>query len=325
MRIPIATYRFQFHKEFTFQQARALLPYLRDLGISDVYASPIFAAAPGSTHGYDICTFNQLNPNLGSPQDFESFTSELQKLGMGLLLDMVPNHMANHSTNCWWVDVLRHGEKSQFATYFDINWNPPNSLLRGKVLLPVLGDLYGEVIERGELKIVFQDDEFRLVYFDKEFPLSPESIGEFALNQLNDSDRDDVLASLNGKPGDSASFDRLHKLIDLQHYRLAFWRVGPHEMNYRRFFDITELVSVRVEDESVFQATHEHLFRLLNSGNVIGLRIEHPDGVRDPKTYFSRLHWRANSYILAEKILSDDERHPGDWPIHGTTGYDYLI
>jgi (1->4)-alpha-D-glucan 1-alpha-D-glucosylmutase len=332
MRIPVATYRFQFHKGFNFQQARALIPYLRELGISDVYASPIFLAGTESTHGYDICGFDQINPNLGTKEDFDAFSSELKKAEMGLLADMVPNHMGSHATNCWWVDVLKNGRNSKFASYFDIQWDSPNPLLHGKVLLPVLGDHYGAVLERGELQVVDADGEFHLAYFDKQFPLSPESIAAFQLAQFAADDpnthhsRKQFLTELNGKPGEVRSFDRLHELIDLQHYRLAFWRVGPHEINYRRFFDVTELVSVRVEDEKVFHATHKLLINLVLSSKVTGLRIDHPDGLRDPKTYFDRLQKTSGEkrFILAEKILSDDERLPQDWPIHGTTGYDYL-
>jgi (1->4)-alpha-D-glucan 1-alpha-D-glucosylmutase len=332
MRIPLATYRFQFHKGFTFQQARALIPYLRELGISDVYASPTFLAGPNSTHGYDICAFDRINPNLGTMEDFDAFSSELKNAGMGLLVDMVPNHMGSHNTNCWWIDVLKNGRKSKFATYFDINWASPNPLLSGKVLLPVLGDHYGAVLERAELQVGFESGEFHLAYFDKQFPLSPESIATFKLAQISAEDpnsrhtRKQFLTELNGKAGEPASFDRLHQLIDLQHYRLAYWRVGPHEINYRRFFDVTELVSVRVEDESVFHATHKFLLELVRSGKITGLRIDHPDGLRDPQIYFERMQKSSGEkqYILAEKILSDDERLPEDWRIHGTTGYDYL-
>ncbi|HEX7859021.1 MAG TPA: malto-oligosyltrehalose synthase [Verrucomicrobiae bacterium] len=327
MRVPLATYRFQFHKGFTFRDAGALLPYLRDLGISDVYASPIFLAGPESTHGYDICGFDRINPNLGTQQDFEGFTAEIKKLGMGLLVDMVPNHMGIHATNCWWTDVLKNGINSNFSSYFDINWNPPNPLLKNKVLLPVLGDHYGAVLERGELKVVYSNGEFHLAYFDKHFPLSPESIAAFKLNQLSERDREPFLTQLNGTPGDAGSFDDLHKLIDLQHYRIAYWRTAAHHINYRRFFDVTELVSLRVEDEEVFLAAHKLLLELLRSGKISGVRIDHPDGMRDPKTYVERLQKHAgdDQYILAEKILSDDERLPEDWPIAGTTGYDYLI
>ena len=160
MRIPVATYRFQFHKGFTFNNARELLPYLHELGISDVYASPIFLAGPESTHGYDICGFDQINPNLGSLDDFNAFAAEIRNLGMGLLVDMVPNHMGSHATNRWWIDVLKNGPNSKFATYFDINWNPANPSLQGKVLLPVLGDHYGAVLERCELKLAFESGEF---------------------------------------------------------------------------------------------------------------------------------------------------------------------
>src|SRR5688500_16179303 len=215
MRIPVATYRFQFHKGFNFQQARELISYLRELGISDVYASPIFPAGPDSTHGYDICGFDQINPNLGSNEDSEAFAADLQKLGMGLLVDMVPNHMGTHATNCWWIDVLRNGRNSKFATYFDINWDSPNPLLRGKVLLPVLGDHYGAVLERGELQVIFENAEFHLAYFDTHIPLSPKSIDTFKLAEFSADDpstrhnRKQFLAELNGTPGEPASFDRL--------------------------------------------------------------------------------------------------------------------
>ena len=327
MRIPLATYRFQFHRGFTFAQARELLPYLRELGISDVYASPIFLAGPESTHGYDICGFDQINPNVGTEQEFEEFANEIRELEMGLLVDMVPNHMGSHASNCWWTDVLRNGPHSKFATYFDIEWNPPNTLLHGKVLLPVLGDHYAAVLERGELQVIFEEDEFKLAYFDKRFPISPRILEALELTvQVSPAALQEKLRKLNGTAGEAKSFDGLHALVESQHYRLAYWRVGPHEINYRRFFDVTELVSVRVEDELVFNASHAFLLELLRAGKVTGLRIDHPDGLRDPKTYFQRLQGGAENdlYVLAEKILSDDERLAEDWPIHGTTGYDYL-
>jgi (1->4)-alpha-D-glucan 1-alpha-D-glucosylmutase len=332
MRIPLATYRFQFNKDFTFEYARTLLAYLRDLGISDVYASPIFLATPGSTHGYDICRFDRINPDLGGAEEFDRLVSEIQRLGMGLLLDMVPNHMGCNTHNLWWLDVLKNGRKSECADFFDINWNPPNPQLQDKVLLPVLGDHYGVVLERGELKVGYDNGQFHLAYFDKHFPLSPESEKSFELGQIKDSERTQFLADLNGEPGRPASFDRLQKLLDQQHYRIAYWRVAQHEINYRRFFDVTELVSVRVEDRKVFSASHELLLDYLHSRKITGLRIDHPDGLRDPKAYFDRLQTFGETqpsvskthYVLAEKILSDDERIPDDWPIHGTTGYDYL-
>jgi (1->4)-alpha-D-glucan 1-alpha-D-glucosylmutase len=325
VRIPVATYRLQFHKGFTFEHARALLPYLRDLGISDVYSSPIFLAGPESTHGYDICGFDQINPNLGSQDDFDKLTGEIRGMGMGLLVDMVPNHMGSHQANCWWIDVLKKGPGSNFSAYFDIDWNPPNPLLKGKVLLPVLGDHYNTVLERGELKLIFEFGSFYLAYFDKRFPVSAESESAFLSKHLNDSNRAAFLAEINGHPGIPASFGDLHRFIDLQHYRLAYWRVGPHEINYRRFFDVTELVSVRVESDKVFQDTHRFLFDLMRTDQVTGLRIDHPDGLRDPIKYFLSLHSHGKIYVLAEKILSDTERLPEDWPIHGTTGYDYLV
>ena len=327
MRIPVATYRFQFHKGFTFQHARELLPYLRDLGISDVYASPIFLARPESTHGDDICRFDQLNPNLGTMDDFDALAADIRKLGMGLLVDMVPNHMGIHPTNSWWVGLLKNGRNSKFAAYFDINWNPANPSLQEKVLLPVLGDHYGAVLHRGELRLVFESGEYLLAYFDHRFPVSAESETAFRLKHLSDTERTTLLTDLNGRPGDPGSFDKLHQFLELQHYHLAFWRVGPHKINYRRFFDVTELVSVRVEDKEVFDDSHKLLFDLIRANKITGLRIDHPDGLRDPKTYFERLQTFASSkqYVLAEKILADEERLPKDWPIQGTTGYDYLV
>lgn len=307
MRIPTATYRLQFRGEFTFTDALKVLPYLKELGISDVYASPLFLASPESTHGYDVCGFDRWNPALGTSAEIERFVAELQKLGLGLLLDMVPNHMGSHAANRWWRDVLKKGRASRFSTYFDVNWGPADGALRGKVLLPVLGDRYAAVLERGEFTVKEMAGEFQLSYFDKAFPLSEESLGKW-------------------NPEDARNKDKLHALIEMQHYRLAYWRVGPHEINYRRFFDVTDLVSMRVEDPEVFAATHRFVFELLRTGPVTGLRIDHPDGLRDPKAYFDRLQEGAggNLYVVAEKILSGPERLPADWPVSGTTGYDYL-
>jgi (1->4)-alpha-D-glucan 1-alpha-D-glucosylmutase len=326
MRIPLATYRLQFNRHFMLAQARDLLGYLKELGISDLYASPLFLAAPESSHGYDVCSFEQINPALGTREDLENIAAELRKSGMGILLDIVPNHMGSHPSNCWWKDVLRNGERSEFANYFDINWNSSIPGLRGKVLLPVLGDHYANVLEQGELQLSVHDDAVHLTYFDKAFPLSPESEKRFRLQNIRSPEIKPFLARLNGKAGDSASFNELHALIDMQHYRLAYWRVGPHEINYRRFFDVTALVSVRVEDEHVFKASHQFIFELLRSGAVAGLRVDHPDGLRDPQTYFERLQNSAGTkvYVVAEKILSDDERLPENWTVQGTTGYDFL-
>ncbi|HTG44981.1 MAG TPA: malto-oligosyltrehalose synthase, partial [Verrucomicrobiae bacterium] len=305
-------------RDFTFDQADQLVEYWRDLGISDLYASPLFLAGPESTHGYDICDFNQINPNLGSEEEFQRFTTHATKAGLGLLLDMVPNHMGACASNAWWQEVLRDGPESRFAHYFDVDWNARPDR---KILLPVLGDRYGEVLARGEIKLIHEANEWRLGYFDKRFPISKESD-----KKLRSDSAQQILSDYNS---DRA---KLHSLIQEQHYRLAFWRVGAHEINYRRFFDVTGLISLRVEDEEVFSAAHQYVFALLKKGCITGLRIDHPDGLRDPATYFSHLQAGFKSvggtgklFVVAEKILSDTERLPPDWEVFGTTGYDFLI
>ncbi|HEY9510895.1 MAG TPA: alpha-amylase family glycosyl hydrolase, partial [Verrucomicrobiae bacterium] len=393
-RVPGATYRLQFNRDFTFRQGTEILEYLRDLGITDVYASPLFQAGPDSTHGYDICCFGKISPNIGTQEDFERFTSQRQKLGLGLLLDMVPNHMGAALSNGWWLDVLEHGPESQYANFFDVDWNPASPALQNKVLLPVLGDHYTNVLERGELKLGFENGKFFISYFDKKFPIAAKTLPFDPPQNAIELER--VLAEFNGVPEDrpqpanrshnepsatrhnslitpsppsevggegrgeeafssksplpaplptlrcgerelinaqgsrQPSSNRLHALIQQQHYRLAFWRVASEEINYRRFFDVTELVSLRMERPEVFEASHQIVFDWLKAGTITGLRIDHPDGLLDPKQYFERLQTRAteiglpNLYVVVEKILSGDEPLPGDWPVCGTTGYDFL-
>jgi (1->4)-alpha-D-glucan 1-alpha-D-glucosylmutase len=296
-RVPTATYRLQFNREFTFAQAQEILDYLRDLGITDCYASPPFRAGAESTHGYDICCFEELNPSLGGLDGFRQFAAAARERGLGLLLDMVPNHMGSALTNPWWLDVLKHGPQSQYAQFFDIDWDPPTPGLRNKVLLPVLEDHYWQVLKSGKLRVAEENGEFVIAYHDHRFPIAPES---------------------------KASLKHLHQLLEEQHYRLAYWRIGPHEVNYRRFFDVTELVSLRMEQPEVFEATHKLLFQLIEEGFVTGLRIDHPDGLGNPKEYFERLQKRGPIYVVAEKILTADEPLPNDWPVDGTTGYDFL-
>lgn len=296
-RLPRATYRLQFNRDFTFPQAEEILEYLHELGVSDVYCSPLFRAGAESTHGYDICCFVEVNPGLGGIEGFRKFSAAARQRGLGVLADMVPNHMGSALTNAWWVDVLKHGRKSQYAEFFDIDWDPPTPGLRNKVLLPVLEDHYWKVMAGGKLRVSEEKGEFVIAYHDHRFPIAPES---------------------------KASLKRLHQLLQEQHYRLAFWRLGPHEINYRRFFDITELVSLRMERPEVFEATHRLLFEWIDEGLVTGLRIDHPDGLWDPQEYFERLQRHGSLYVVAEKILTNDEPLPSDWPVEGTTGYDFL-
>ncbi len=400
--VPRATYRLQFNKDFRFEDARRLVPYLASLGISHVYASPLMMARAGSTHGYDIVDHGRLNPEIGDQREFDALVADLHRHDMGLILDFVPNHMGIGPDNPWWVDVLEWGESSPRATYFDIDWQPPESSLAGKVLLPVLGDHYGLVLERGELQIRFDSERgtFAVWYFDNSFPVGPKDypwILQRAATESADSapklrplvedfreclrlgrgkaqktarregvsalkgrlareaatSREaqkaisDALAVLNGNPDDPGSFDLLHGLLERQAYRLAFWRVAAHEINYRRFFDINDLAGLRMEQPELFDASHRLIRDMILEGKIQGLRLDHVDGMRDPKQYFERLQsladpqhagtasrqvsssepergHRAPFYVLVEKILAPHETLRADWPVSGTTGYEFM-
>jgi (1->4)-alpha-D-glucan 1-alpha-D-glucosylmutase len=290
--LPRATYRMQFHKDFRFRDATRLVPYLARLGVSHVYASPFLKARPGSTHGYDVVDHNAVNPEIGTEDELHELIDSLRAHGMGLVIDLVPNHMGVlHADNGWWLDVLEKGPSSPYARFFDIDWTP------GKLLLPVLGEHYGEALESGNLRVRGGN----LCYFDHQFPLNEKS--RKGLKKIRN-------------PLD------LHRLLEQQHYRLAFWRVASDEINYRRFFEITDLAGVRVEDKVVFDATHALARRLAARGGIDGVRIDHPDGLADPREYFERLsRIFPRRWIVVEKILADHERLPEDWPVHGTTGY----
>ena len=405
-RLPLAFYRLQLHKDFTFQQAAAILPYLRDLGISHCYLSPFLKARPGSGHGYDIIDHSTINPEIGSRDDFARFLVALEQQDMALVLDIVPNHMGIGSDNQWWMDVLENGQASKYASFFDINWQPQQADLAGRLLLPILGDYYGKVLEEGQLQLFFDDEAgaFFIQYFDHRFPISPktcppllsydlERLGkrlgtedhgyEEFLNLIqtlaNLAGHDHVPAEMqarhrnkevgkralaricrknpqikqflaenvilfNGVVGRPESFDLLHRLLEEQAYRLAFWRVAVDEINYRRFFDINDLAGLRMEEIEVFRQTHGLILELISTGRLDGLRIDHPDGLYDPRAYFCQLQEAGAGqledglscggedgaaqtpqalYIVIEKILADFESLPDDWPISGTTGYDF--
>jgi (1->4)-alpha-D-glucan 1-alpha-D-glucosylmutase len=333
---PAGSYRLQFSSHFRLEDAERLVSYLDALGITTCYASPLLQASPGSAHGYDICDHDRLNRDLGSDQDFESFAHALHERGMGLLLDIVPNHMGlDASANLWWRDVLAHGVRSPYAEYFDIEWHPATPELRGKVLLPILDAGYGEVLHRGDLKLGIENGSLYLDCLDRRLPLEPRSAD--ALLKSLAPPVEQSLKEFNGTPGVPASFDRLHELLEKQHYRLAYWKTAFDEINYRRFFDVNELGALRMEEPQVFSATHKLILSLITRGFVSGLRIDHPDGLLDPARYFDMLS-RAISvlpadnrtapiepfYIVAEKILSHGEFIPQGWPIAGTTGYGFL-
>jgi (1->4)-alpha-D-glucan 1-alpha-D-glucosylmutase len=394
-RIPVCTYRLQLNRRFTFAEARALVPYLHALGVSDVYASPYFQASADSLHGYDITDHNKLNAAIGSRADYDAWIAELHEHGMGQLLDFVPNHMGiAEPLNSWWMDVLENGPSSPYAKYFDIDWRPIKSELHDRVLLPILGDQYGRVLERGELKVHFDSGVFYLTYFEHQFPIAPGTyrfiLGR-ALKILANHKWEDFYAELqsirtaleylprrtetdpkkiaerarekeiikrrlerrcqeapavqqaieraveeiNGRPGDPRSFDALDELLNAQAYRLAFWRVAAEEINYRRFFDVNHLAAIRQEEGEVFEATHKLLVDLVRTGAVSGLRIDHPDGLYLPRAYCEKLQQRCAEaldikprdrraiYMIVEKILTGDEPLRADWPVHGTTGYDF--
>ncbi len=313
MQIPRATYRLQFNEHFRLVDALALVPYLHELGISHVYASPLFKAVPHSAHGYDVCDFNQLNPELGTEADLDRLVDALHERNMGLVLDIVPNHMGIASPeNAWWWDVLKNGRASQFAAFFDIDWKPPDPRLKGKILLPVLGGQYEDLLRAGEFQILLENQQWVVGYHEHRFPLAGETIAELPADP----------AGLKKINSDCAMLDRL---LRRQHYRLESHALGDTHINYRRFFAINSLAAVREEDEKVFQATHALLHRWLERGWLDGLRVDHPDGLRDPEKYLQRLRAMApKAWIVVEKILEPDECLPASWPVAGTTGYDFL-
>src|SRR5262249_37930838 len=289
MRIPISTYRLQFNRDFRFTDALRLVDYLHELGITDLYVSPILKARPGSTHGYDVTDPTRLNPELGTLEEFDELCRALQARGMGLILDIVPNHMAASLDNPWWFDVHEKGEGSAYAQFFDVNWESK------KVLLPILGKPYGEALENQELKLTIENGRPILQYFEQKLPIA---VG-----------------------AENLSVETLDGILSRQHYRLAHWRKAADSINYRRVFDISDLVGLRAEREDVFHAVHEYVLRLVEARKVTGLRIDHIDRLLGPKGYFDHL---PDIYVITEKILAGTEQLPCDWRTHGTTGYDFI-
>ena len=316
-----ATYRLQFNAAFRLQDARALVPYLERLGVSHVYASPLLAARPGSLHGYDVADPTRLNPELGSDDDLRALATALRERGMGILLDIVPNHMGTGQDNPFWEDILANGRRSQWASWFDVEWESERSSLHGRVLIPVLGDTLEAVLERGELTLERRGERVRLKYFDRTFPLSPET--ERALGDA------DLTRWHEGKLGRA----RMRELVDAQRYRLAFWKRASVAINYRRFFDVNDLIALRMHDPEVFRQTHALVLRWIDDGSIDGLRIDHIDGLLDPQGYLDALRVEVAGRrpsttepvpIVVEKILSPGERLRESWPVQGTTGYEFL-
>ena len=367
-RVPTATYRIQFNAGFRFEDGRRIAPYLAELGITEIYSSPVLKARKGSNHGYDVVDATVLNPELGTEEEFSALHEKLHELDLGFVLDIVPNHMAASQENSWWMSVLENGPNSRFFHYFDIDLRPVTSRGRTeqKILLPILGVPYGEALEAGEIKLAFDQDSFYFTYYDKRLPLVPKSYAmvlrqcvegmpkegvAIELRDLIEGDEtvtnsrflketlarihqqsedfrqalEQVITRINGVPGDPDSFNDLDALLDAQHYRLAYWRIASEKINYRRFFDVTDLVGVRIENPEVFEARNRRHFEMIGEGKVTGLRIDHIDGLYDPFAYLSRLQLRLGEfYVVVEKILEANEELPKTFATAGTTGYDFL-
>jgi (1->4)-alpha-D-glucan 1-alpha-D-glucosylmutase len=400
---PTATYRLQLSSHLRFEDVGNLADYLADLGIGAAYLSPFFRASQGSTHGYDVVDHHQLDPKLGDEQDFAAMAKRVRAAGLGVMVDVVPNHMGiDDPHNSWWQDVLENGPGSMYAKYFDIDWSPPKEALRGKVLLPVLGDQFGKVLEDQQLRLAYENQRLFIRYYERSFPTDPQTwvpllkqaledfvaprlavdVPErmelesiitalehlpprnelsaeivqqryrenevarrrlYALVESSEEVRqglDQTISDYNGRRGETASFDKLESLVTQQPYRLCYWRVATDEINYRRFFDVDALAAIRVEDPEVFAAVHETLLGYVAKDWVTALRIDHADGLLDPQQYLANLAQAVRQakgddpaaspkpncllYTLVEKILGHDETLPADWPVHGTTGYDFL-
>lgn len=370
--IPLATYRIQLHSGFTFDDAAHILDYLANLGVTHLYSSPCLQAVQGSTHGYDVVSHTRVNRELGGEEGHERLAQALHRSGMGRVLDIVPNHMAvAGDENEWWWDVLENGRSSRYASYFDVDWDPGETRFGNTILLPILGEHFGRVLENGEIRLERQQADFSIRYFDHVFPVDPRSLAPLitkagediaspelsflaeALGSLplpSSTDRqsirrrhrnkevirgflerildehpeaarvlDALIAELNESP------DALEALLDSQNYRLAYWRTANQDLGYRRFFDIDSLVGLRTEDEEVFEDTHRLILEWFRQGMIDGMRVDHPDGLRDPAAYLGRLRKAGpESWILVEKILQPGEVLRPDWPVDGTTGYEFI-
>jgi (1->4)-alpha-D-glucan 1-alpha-D-glucosylmutase len=363
------TYRLQLHAGFTFDDAAAVIPYLAALGVSHVYTSPILQAAPHSTHGYDVVDHSRINDELGGAEGYARLQTVLAAHGVGHVLDIVPNHMALAGrANAWWWDVLENGPASRHAAAFDIDWAGGDQRSAARVLMPILGDQFGRVLEAGELHLERRDGSFIVCYYDHEAPISPRSLDDLvhdAAARAGCEELDAIATALGALPharntnpvavaerhrgkellrerlatllldpklahavdarlGDiNADPDALEALLARQNYRLASWRTAKEELDYRRFFNIETLVGLRVEDPAIFAASHAVVAELASAGAVDELRVDHIDGLRDPSGYLERLTGTVAVPVVVEKILGPDEELPPEWPVAGTTGYEF--
>ncbi|MBU6959872.1 malto-oligosyltrehalose synthase [Pseudomonas sp. CVAP len=376
--VPVrATLRVQFHQGFTLDDAVPLVPYFCGLGISHLYASPLLSARAGSMHGYDVVDPSRVNPELGGEAALRRLVSALRAQNMGLILDIVSNHMAvGGADNPWWLDLLEWGRLSPYGAFFDIQWHSPDPLLEGQLLLPFLGSDYGSALQDGTLTLRFDPGRgsFHVEHYEHHFPICPTDYAELlkpddsldvervlqlkaladqftTLHYQTDAHSlahplQQALITLATDPAilrcieynlsrhDSRQpegFSRLHELLERQSYRLASWRTAADDINWRRFFDVNELAGLRVERPAVFEATHAKIFELIAEGLVDGLRIDHIDGLADPRGYCRKLRRRVNALsplrhvpIYVEKILGDGETLRRDWQVDGTTGYEFM-
>jgi (1->4)-alpha-D-glucan 1-alpha-D-glucosylmutase len=374
MTVPRSTLRLQLHKDFTFDDAARQVDYLAALGISHAYLSPITTATSGSTHGYDTVDYTRVNPELGGEEGLKRFVEKLREHEMGVIVDVVPNHMGvGGSENAWWMNILEWGRHADYARFFDVDWHSPDPALRGKVLAPFLGGAYGDELQGGKIKLAFSDGDGRFIiqYYSNTFPVcpvdygsilrddAPEIAAQFASITTQPTDQPRAVDARNalrqfavtpeGKKAVDAALlahradnvagrDRLHRLLERQHYRLAWWRTAADEVNWRRFFDVSTLGGVRAERPEVFESSHALIFRLFTEGLIDGVRIDHVDGLAEPREYCQRLRARLEeleprrpealrqrrTYFVVEKILARGEPLRGDWPVDGTTGYDFM-
>jgi len=361
----------QLHKQFTFDDAAKIVDYLRALGVSHLYCSPYLQAAPGSMHGYDVVDPERVNEELGGEYGHGRLCRRLQELGLGQILDIVPNHMATGEQNRYWWDVLENGRSSRFATWFDIDWQSSEVKLQNKVLIPILGDQYGRVLSAGQFTTHMDGAGLFLSYMDNRLPIAPRSLPMilsraekyfpdptlsfiadsfsrlpspespdqqgvmsrhrdktviYALLQRTCKEQPDMLGAITRALDEiNRDIDALDELLNIQHYRLAYWRTADQELGYRRFFDVNSLIGLRVERAQVFRETHGRILGWLREGTLDGVRVDHPDGLRDPEQYFERLRKEApDAWIVGEKILQRGEFVRSSWPIEGTSGYDFL-
>jgi (1->4)-alpha-D-glucan 1-alpha-D-glucosylmutase len=352
MHIPSSTYRIQLHKDFTIKNLVDIIPYLHQLGISTIYASPILHATPGSMHGYDVLDSQKINPEIGTLKELKTLSEKLKALNMYWLQDIVPNHMAFHTGNTRLMDVMERGPDSPYYNYFDINWKHPSFI--GKLCTPFLGKEIDTCIQHGEIKFSFSEKGFTISYFETHYPLSIRAIKDLQqlisnkslqslltefitsaatlkslkdwqayktkwINRVSIIDIKDLIIEAN----DSV---QLKKIVGNLFYALSFWKHADQEINYRRFFTVNELICLRMEDEEVFNEYHRLLYELYKDGIIHGLRVDHIDGLKEPSTYLQRLRklFGKDIYIIAEKILEAKEEIPQDWQLQGTSGYEFL-